>query len=183
MSRTPDGTVPQPRSDTALFAHYAYKLEDAKTHDLNRWASRVGLAVGRDALRNAPKHAARLDRAADRDAVAAPWLRVDWHALDFFMAMVRLQLIAPRKSDLDSLEGLEGIVDLYVAGETALAIVVFERRSDRESLRLRLGDFGTILDWDEVDEHRPGALTSTFRGLARAASLREGLDLRRGPGG
>lgn len=178
MSRTPDGTVPQPRSDTALFAHYAYRLEGAKTGELNRWAERAGLAVGRDALRNAPRHAMRLDGTEDRDAVVAPWLRIDWAALDFFMAMVRLRPVGFGKSDLDALEKLEGVVDVYVMGETAVVIVVFERRSDRDSLRLRLGDFGRIIDWEEVHEHRPGALATTFRSLARAASVREGLERR-----
>ena len=175
MSRGPDGIARQPKTDTALFAHIAYKLERVETAELNAWATKLGIGVGADALRNAVHHATRLDGTVDRRRVVQPWLRPDWRALDFFMAVARLQLIDSELAQLDQLETDKGVVELFASGRDATAVVVYERRGDRDALKARLENFGTIADWQEVDEHRPQAIVSTFRNLAREAALRERL--------
>lgn len=173
MARTPDGAAQQPRTDTALFAHIAYKLEGVATADLNTWAGELGVRVGADALRNAPHHAARLDRLADRRSILRPWFLPDWRALDFFAAVARLRMDGRDRTQIDRLEADRGVVDLLASEGEVTVIVIYERRSDRDALRARLEDFGSIAGWQEVEGHRPAALVSTFRSLAREAAERE----------
>jgi hypothetical protein len=176
MPRTPDGTDLQPRTDAALFAHLAYKLEGVATGKLNDWAEHLGVALGADALRNAPHHAARLESLPVPRRVARRWILPDWRALDFFLALVELRLPSDGSGLLDSLEAIKGVVDLYVfQGGEAMALVAYERRSDRDDLRAQLSDLIEISSWRQVEDHRPDAIISTFRKLAGEAAAREGL--------
>jgi hypothetical protein len=177
MARGPDGTDTQPRTDTALFAFLAAKLEGIQTGGLKTWAQELGVSVGADAIRNAVHHAARLDRLVDRRSAARPWVLADWRALDFFSALVRLELGDVGEESAGRLEAIPGVVDLYLleGGAEAVALVVFERRHERDALKGRLEEFGRILDWQMVEEQRPGAAITTFRGLALSAAAREGL--------
>jgi len=176
MGAPTKGTVAQPLSDTALFTHIAFKLEDKKLHEYPDWAGWLGVGVGRPAVRNAPATAARLDGAADRRAAVCAWVDVDWRQLDFFVALVRLAIPAGA-GGTDLLEAVPGVVSVcrLAGGEEVVATVVYERRSDREALRRRLADLGDPIAWDEVEESRTDALTSTVRSLAREAASRERL--------
>ncbi len=175
MARRPDGTDLQPRTDTALFAALAYRLEGVEVDKLNEWARQLGVAVGADGLRNAVKHSVRLQRTGGGGRAVQPWLLLDWRALDLFAAVVRLRLGRAGPSELAALERVKGIAELFVCGASATAVVVYERRSDRDALRARLEDFAVIDAWEEIEESRPRALIGTLRGLAREAAERERL--------
>ena len=175
MARQADGTRPQPETDTALFAHLAYKLEGVATAKLNEWARQLGVRVRVDALRNAPRHAVRLDGLVDRGSVARPWLLPDWQTLNFFMAAVRLKLSETQLAATTPLETIVGVIEVFAWRGGALAIVVYERRSDRNALRARIEDFAEIENWQEIESHRPRGVVTTFRGLALQAAARERL--------
>ena len=189
MGRLPRGDENQPRTDAALFGHIAYKLEGKKGKELDAWAQALGIDVGADGLRKAPLHSARLQQASGRRPALRPWLAVDWIELNFFVVSARLRLErgdeeGERRSRgdeaLDQLVRLPGVVDLHSLGEGALAqlIVVYEHRQEREALKRRLGEFGLLESWEEVDSHRPEAAISTSRALALEAAGREGLALK-----
>jgi hypothetical protein len=172
--------VPRPadgpaRTDTALFGHIAYKLEGMRLADLDQWAEGVGIEVDAEALRRAPAKSARLAERPGRERALRPGLRIDWRALDFFVALVRLRIASA--GAVDQLESARGVIDVFSleADREALVVVVYERRHDREALELKLAEFGQVLAWESVQDHRPGAAISTFRAFAREAAMREGL--------
>jgi hypothetical protein len=175
MARQADGIRPQPETDTALFAHLAYKLEGVATGGLNDWAQQLGIRVRADALRNAPRHAARLEGVADPRSVVRPWLLPEWRALNFFMAAVRVELPRAEPAAAKALEIIAGVIEVFAWERGALAIVVYERRSDRDALRARLEDFAEIESWQEIESHRPQAVIDTFRALALQAAAKERL--------
>lgn len=131
MGAPTKGTVSQPLSDTALFAHIAFNLEDKKLHEYPGWAGRLGVGVGKSAVRDAPATAARLDGVPDRQVAVRPWVDVDWRRLDFFVALVRLAIPGDAGA-IDLLEAVPGVVSVcrLTAGDEVVATVVYERRSD-----------------------------------------------------
>jgi hypothetical protein len=177
MTRRPVGTRRQPLSDTALFAHVASRLEHVSVRRLDDWLAELGLAVGADAVRRAPGTAARLAGAFDPGAAIRPWALVDYAALDLFLAAITLRFAGSRSHVLAGLERVDGVVDVLGvhARNEALLIAVFERRHDRTALEQRLGEFGDVLDWRDIDEHRPTAAITTFRSLAQTAGRAERL--------
>jgi hypothetical protein len=176
MPRRPQGTDSQPRTDAALFAHLAYKLEGINLADLEPWAKDLGLKVGVDALRKASSRAARLADRPTPSAAVRPALWIDWAELNFYVAIVRLRLDGGPAA-IDQLEGVSGVVELFGldGGGEALAVVIYERYHDEEALKVRLAEFGEIVTWEAVRDQRPTAAISTLRSLAREAAARENL--------
>jgi hypothetical protein len=172
MARTPVGTDRQPRTDTALFAHIAAKLEGVGVRQLGAWAAELGLLAGAEAIRRAPSTAERLDAISDRRRVVRRWALIDYDALDLFVAVVTLSCSGAREAALRGLERVRGVIDLLALedGRTVLAIVVYERRQDQRALRTALGEFADVGAWRVVDERRPLAAISTFRTLALKAA-------------
>jgi hypothetical protein len=179
MTRTSVGTDTQARSDTALLAHVAYKLEGVATKDLSRWAVALGISVGEQAIRKAPRTAARMQGQA-RARVVGPRTEVDYAALNFFQAMVTLQPSSPREQTTRELERVCGVVELLAAEDRdeLFALVVYERLSDKRTLRGRLAEHGDVIDWCAIEQRRTAAAAATFRALARQAAKRERLTLR-----
>jgi hypothetical protein len=177
MTRSPVGTVTQPRSDTALFAHAAMRLENVPVAQQTRWAKKLGIRVGAKALREAPQTAERLQSAAHADAAVRRWVLIDYAALDFFTALVTLHLGRRDRATMNRLEQVSGVVELLVVERSAeiLALVIYERRSDKRALEGVLTEFGDIIGWHAIEEQRPKAAISTFRSLALAAACRERL--------
>jgi hypothetical protein len=175
VGRHPLGSDRQNRTDTALFGHIAYKLEGVRLSGLEGWAEDLGILVGTDALRKAPENSLRLQGRPQRRSALRASLTIDWSALNLFSAVVRLR-IADRNA-IAQLERVTGVVDLYgvAGGQTAVLVVVYERLHDQEALKRRLSEFGEMLDWDQVESHRPDAVIRTSRAFAREAAQREGL--------
>jgi hypothetical protein len=175
MGRRTKGDLAQRRSDTLLFAHIAARMEGVDRGALDAWADRLGLEVDAEAIRHKPAAAERLD-GRDHLAIVRPWLSVDWRALDFFFAIVDLEG-ATTEQELRQIEAIPGVIDLFAILDEAqlVAHVVYERLQDRESLRVKLGEFCQITSWREVAQHRPGAAISTARRLATEAADREHL--------
>jgi hypothetical protein len=177
MGQRPRGKDNQPHTDTALFGHIAYKLEEKNLKELESWAEELEIDVGPDGLRKARRQATRLRDRPGRRPALRDWLMVDWGELNFFVVSVRLRL-EPRTA-IDQLGEVPGVVDLYSLEEGTLAqlIAIYERRHDREALERKLEEFGRILAWEDVDSHHPEAAISTSRALSREAAAREGLRL------
>lgn len=177
MGHPTKGIVAQPLSDTALFAYLAFKFEDRKLREYTQWAERLGVDVGKTAVRDAPSTAARLEESPDRARAVRPWVNVNWLELNFFVALVRLRTSDPL-GVINLLEGVAGVVTVCrMASPGELVVtVVYERRSDREALRRRFADLGDLLGWDEVEEQRSDAAASTARTFAREAAAREHLE-------
>jgi hypothetical protein len=174
IGRNPRGNKKQLRSDTALFGNLAYRLEGVPVAGLQPWAAKLGIDVGVDALRKSPRGAARLEGASDPSAAVRKSLAIDWAELNFFSAAVRLRLHG--REYVDRLEGVPGVVDLYLLeGDLALLIVIFERLHDKQDLESGLSAFGELKAWEEVNSHRSGAVLRTSRALARQAAARENL--------
>jgi len=175
MSRTPVGTTQQPRSDTALFAHVAWRLEGGRTDRIAEMGRTLGIAVGDNAIRKAPSTAARLEHGDGRIALRQ-WYLVDLQALDFFEALVELQLAQRHDSAYRGLAGVAGVTHLLRAGtERILALVIYERQSDEQALRARLGEFAKIVRWEVLEDHDETPAVGTWRALARQAAERERL--------
>lgn len=177
MTRPSVGTVRQPRSDTALFAHVAMRLEDVHVKQMNEWARKLGIRVGAKALREAPKTAERLPSTADANRVVRPWALVDYAALDFFTALVTLRVERRERTTMDRLEQVSGVVELLAVerSQEMQALVIFERLSDKRALEAGLAEFADIVDWRAIDDRRPRAAIATFRSLALRAAEREQL--------
>lgn len=177
MARPPVGTVRQPLSDTALFAHIASRLQHVGVKDLETWARELGVAVGPYAIRNAQHTAQRLATPTDRARALRPWAYIDYAALDFFMAVATLETSGNRSTGLKGLENVRGVVDLLCVERSArvLALVIFERRSDKTTLETALGEWANIVEWSEIEEQRPMAAIATFRALARRSADSEHL--------
>jgi hypothetical protein len=176
MPRTPVGTDTQPRSDTALFAHIAWRLEDARVSELEGWARKLGIRVGEKAIREAPKTAKRLLDQPGETAIRRAAL-VDYAALDFFTALVTLRIDRDRSTAMSRLEQVRGVVELLSVEDSndALALVIFERRSDKRALESMLGEFAHIVEWRPIDEQRRQPAVATFRSLALNAAAHERL--------
>jgi hypothetical protein len=175
MSRTPVGTTQQSRSDTALFAHVAWRLEGGRTDQIAEMGRTLGIAVGDNAIRKAPNTAARLEHRDGRIALRR-WCLVDLEALNFFEALVELRLAEPHDTAYRGLAGVAGVTHLLrTAIERALAIVIYERRSDELALRAKLGEFARIVRWEVVKDHDETPAVGTWRALARQAAERERL--------
>lgn len=174
MSGKAKGTVAQLRSDTVLFGHIAFRLEGLGHDQLDAWADELKIHPRGEALRRKPEASARLEGGPDVEAVIRPWLLLDWQELNFFMAMVKVHVERP-SDQLDQLEEVPGVIDLFACDGSAelIALVVYERRRDKESLHLRLSEFGQVASWNEVSDHRPTAAISTLRGLTSEAANRE----------
>jgi hypothetical protein len=179
MGRHSLGELPLKRSDTVLFGHIASRLEGVDKGGLDAWAQVLGIQPGAEVLRRRPDAAERLQGGPGARSAIRPWLSLDWRELDFFLAIARLR-ITEDSNQLNQLEAVRGVIELLAcrqAGELFVT-VVYQRRREQESLKLRLAEFGEVLGWSEVDDHRPAALISTIRALARDAAAREGLRLR-----
>jgi hypothetical protein len=176
MSRTSVGTDTQPRSDTALFAHIAWRLEDVGVKELESWTRELGIRVGEKAVREAPKTARRLLEMPGGTLVHRSAL-VDYAALDFFTALVTLRIDGHRGAVMSKLEQVRGVIELLSVEDSneVLALVIFERRSDKRALESMLGEFAHIVDWRPIEEQRHQAAVSTFRSLALDAAARERL--------
>lgn len=175
MSRTPVGTTQQPRSDTALFAHVAWRLEGGRTDRIAEMGRTLGIAVGDNAIRKAPSTAARLEHRDGRIAVRR-WCLVDLEVLNFFEAIVELQLAELRDTAYRGLTGVPGVTHLLRTDiERVLAIVIYERRSDEQALRASLGEFAKIVRWEVLEDHDATPAVGTWRALARQAAERERL--------
>jgi len=173
MSRTPVGTIQQPRSDTALFAHVAWQLEGGRIAALPEMRHTLGVGVGDNAIRKALRTAARLE-SRDGSKALRPWCLVDLEALDFFEALVELRLSTP--DDAAHLAGVMGVTHLLrVNAERVLAVVVYERRSSERALRASLEEHAQIVRWEVLDDHDQTPAISTWRALARQAAGRERL--------
>jgi hypothetical protein len=177
MTRTPVGTIPQPRSDTALFAHIAMRLENVAVKRLDEWAQELGIRVGAKALRGAPRTAARLLNAPGASRVVRRWALVDFDVLNFFAALVTLRIERRESTTMSRLEQVSGVIELLPVehSQEVFAVVIFERRSDQCALKSMLTEFGDIVDWRPIEEQRPRAAINTFRSLALAAAERERL--------
>jgi hypothetical protein len=184
MTRPPVGTVTQPRSDTALFAHVAMRLENVQVERLEEWARELGIRIGVKALREAPQTTERLLSAADAGRAVHRWALIDYAALNFFTALVTLRVERRERMTLSRLEQVSGVVDLLAVEHSreVLALVIFERLSDKRVLEGVLGEFGDIVDWRPIEEQRPRAAIGTFRSLALAAAGRERLLIRSSAG-
>jgi hypothetical protein len=176
MARHPVGTIRQPLTDTVLFAHIASRLENVGNNDLGAWALGLGLQAGPQAIRGAPRTATRLIGVAAPGRAIRPWALIDYEALNFFMAVARLQ-IPGGEAVLDRLEQVRGVIDLLCVKENTeiIATVIYERRHEMNALQSVLVEFGKITEWQQVEDSRPTAALSTFRRLAQAAAAAEGL--------
>jgi hypothetical protein len=176
MARRPVGTRAQPRSDTALFAHIAYRLEGMATSEIGPYATEVlHIKAGENAIRKAPATSSRLQDVASPDAALRPWLNVDADALDFFTAVVRLR--CRRHGRYAGIDKVPGVTQLFrlEASDELLAVVLYERRSDQIRLRARLGELAEIITWEIVARQTLNPAITTWRALARDAAEREGL--------
>lgn len=184
MTRTPVGTLRQPLSDTALFAHIAYRLEDVRVGDLSSWAKQLGVLVGEKAIRDAPRTAERLKTPHGSSPAIRPWALVDFASLNMFAAIVTLRVAGARRQTSRALEQTLGVIEVLVPSHSneLLVVVAYERRHDKTALEAKLGEFAEVVGWQELDERLPDAAISTFRGLALAAAGREGLLRGRAPG-
>jgi hypothetical protein len=63
----------------------------------------------------------------------------------------------------------------------ALAIVIYERRSDEQALRAGLAEFSRIVRWEVLENHDETPAVGTWRALARRAAEREQLLASSGP--
>lgn len=176
MARRPRGTLPQLQSDTVLFGHIASRLEGVDQDRLDAWAKELGIQPGAEVLRRRPVDANRLKGRGRAASAVRPWLLLDWREFDFFVAAVRLRAETGERQ-LDQLEQVPGVIELLACGQASelLALVVYQRRHEQEALRMRLAEFGELLSWAEVDDHRQTAAISTLRWLTRDAAEREGL--------
>jgi hypothetical protein len=175
MSRTPVGTTQQARSDTALFAHIAWQLEGGRTNRVAEMGRTLGIGVGENAIRKAPNAASRLEPPNTRIALRR-WCLIDLEALDFFEALVKLRLAAPQDASYRGLAEVAGVTHLLRTGPArALAIVIYERRSDEQALRAGLAEFARIVSWEVLESHDETPAIVTWRALARRAAEREGL--------
>jgi len=164
MTRAPVGTTQQARSDTALFAHVAWRLEGGRTDRIAEMGRTLDIAVGENAIRKAPSTAARLEHQRGRIAVRR-WCLVDLEALDFFEALTELHLVNPPDPAYRGLAGVAGVTHLLRTGtERALAIVIYERRSNEQALRASLGEFAQIVRWEVVNDHNETPAVGTWRG-------------------
>lgn len=175
MSRTPVGTTQQARSDTALFAHVVWRLEGGGNNRAAEIGRTLGIAVGDNAIRKAPSTAARLEHKDGRIAVRR-WCLVDLEALNFFEALVELRLAEPHDTAYRGLAGVAGVTHVLRTGtDRALAIAIYERRSDEQALRAGLGEFARIVRWEALQDHDETPAVGTWRALARQAAERERL--------
>lgn len=169
------GALPMAKSDTALFAHIAWRLEGKVTEELTEYGRQLEIRVGANAIRKALTTSDRLGRLASPGRVVLPWLRIDVAALDFFQAVVRLKTQGPDAAEV--VGGVQGVVRVMsVEGsDDLLAIVIYERRSDRERLRARFSDIGEITSWEQIDLDTQNPAIATWRALAQSAAEREQL--------
>jgi hypothetical protein len=177
MVRPPVGTLAQPLSDTALFAHIATRLEDVPVKRLEHWAGELGIRVGAKALRSAPRTAERLIATTSAGTAVTHGAVVDYAALDFFTALVSLRVVRGDTSAMSLLEQVGGVVELLTVerSEEVLALVIYERRSDKRALEAALTELADVIDWRPIEDRRPRAAISTFRALAQRAAKREQL--------
>jgi len=178
MTRPPVGTLAQPLSDTALFAHIATRLEDVPVKALESWARELGIRVGAKALRSAPQKAERLVTTTSAGAaVVTHWALVDYAALDFFTDLVSLRVERGDAVAMSLLEHVSGVVELLAVerSEEVLALVIYERRSDKRALEAALAELADVIDWRPIEVRRPRAAIATFRALALRAAEREQL--------
>jgi hypothetical protein len=176
MGRKSVGTQPQPQSDTALFAHIAYRLEGKTTGEIRRYASEVlQIKVGENAIRKAPATSARILHLPSPEVALRPWLRVDTDALDLFTAIVRLR--SGRRGGFGGVDRIPGVTQLFRLEQSneLVAAVIYERRSDQMRLRARLSELAEVISWEVVAEQRLDPALATWRALARGAAAREGL--------
>jgi hypothetical protein len=176
MSRTPVGTRPQAESDTALFAHVAYRLEGKTTAEIATYANDVlQIKAGENAIRKAPATCARLCGLTAPEQAVRPWLRVDTDALDLFTAVVRVR--STHAGTYAGMDRIAGVVQIFrLEGEGDLfAIVVYERRSDQTRLRARMEELGEIVSWEVVAHQTQWPTIATWRALTQQAAQREGL--------
>jgi hypothetical protein len=176
MPRPPVGTDTQPRSDTALFAHIAWRLEDVGIKDLESWTHELGIRVGEKAIREAPKTAQRLLHLPGGSPVRRTAL-IDYAALDFFTALVTLRTKGDRDEVIRKVGQVRGVVELLSVedSEDVLALVVFERLSDKRTLEGMLSEHADIRGWQTIEERRHQPAAMTFRSLALDAAARERL--------
>lgn len=176
MARPSVGTRSQAESDTALFAHVAYRLEGKTTAEIASYASDVlRIKTGENAIRKAPATSARLSGLTQPDGAIRSWLRIDTAAMDFFTALVRVRSAELTAfGGLDKISGVIHVMRLEAPGDL-LAFVLYERRSDQARLKARIEEQGEIVSWEVVSQQTEDPAVKTWRGLARAAAEREGL--------
>jgi hypothetical protein len=177
MARTPVGTIKQSLSTTALLVYIASRLENVPKADLDSYAEKLGIQVGANAIRNAPRTSALLDSAPNRSAVVQPWALLNYEALDLFVAIAKIGTYGNAHETARAIASIPGVIESwgFADGGPVLVEVAYERRSDQTALRSRLGEFGRIDEWREVDDRHPEAAATTFRTLARRAAERERL--------
>jgi hypothetical protein len=176
MSRTSVGRCPQPESDTALFAHVAYRLEGKTAAEIAGYASEVlRIKAGENAIRKAPATCGRLSGLPAPERALRSWLCVDTDAFDLFTAVVRLRSNhAGTYGGMDEIAGVAQILRLEAKGDL-LAIVLYEKRSDQTRLRAQLEELGRIVSWEVVAHQTHEPAIATWRALTRQAAVREGL--------
>lgn len=176
MARRAVGTRPQPESDTALFAHVAYRLEGRTTAEIASYASEVlRIKTGENAIRKAPATSARLSERAEPERAVRPWVRVDLAAFDLFSALVRVRSSHPGVyHGIDQITGVVQVLRLEAVGDI-VALVVYERRSEQVRIRARLEELGEVVSWEVIADQTEDPAVETWQALTRQAADREGL--------